>query len=352
MKIVQTSTNNTYLEKAVEVLQNGGLVVAPSDTVYGLLVDATNEVAVRKLLAFKNRPIGKPISVFLPDTTSVSVHTKVTEEQKNLLKKFIPGPFTIILPSRHTVSKLLESEKETLGVRVIDYPIITQLVKRFGKPVTATSANVSGKKPHHSLEAFLSTLSDKKKDLIDLVLDAGTLPRNKPSTVVDLSGSDLKILRKGDIIVSSESSYRSTSPDETKKLGLHLMKKHQGQSNRPLVFIIEGDLGVGKTILVKGIAEALGIGNIISPTFVVYYEYPISDSKYKQFVHADLYNIQETEEYNYLGLENYLNSQNILCFEWGERMGELYKTMKDKADIVHITMKYISEKEREITVAS
>lgn len=351
MKIIQTSAEHNFLDNAVEVLRNGGLVVAPSDTVYGLLVDSTNESAVRKLLAFKNRPIGKPISIFLADVDAVSDQTIVSDEQKKLLKKFIPGPFTIILPSQHKVSKLLESERGTLGVRVINYPLITQLVTRYGKPLTATSANISGKKPHHSLDAFLATLSETKKELIDLILDAGSLPRNKPSTVVDLSGSDIKILRKGDIVVSSAKSFLSTSEEETKKIGLHLMQKNI-ELHRPLVFIIEGDLGVGKTILVKGIAEALNITNIISPTFVVYYEYPVLKSNFRQFVHADLYNIKETEEYNHLGFENYLQDQNVLCFEWGERMGELYETMRSKAEIIHITMHHISEHEREITIAT
>ena len=352
MKIIDTNAEKKYQEAAVKVLQSGGIVVAPSDTVYGILVDASNETAVKKLLAFKNRPIGKPISIFLPDFDSVRHHTDVSEKQEKLLKKFIPGPFTVILPSRHKVSKLLESEKGTLGIRVIDHPVIKKLLEGFNGPFTATSANISGKKPHHSVEAFLATLSQTKKDLIDLVLDAGTLPRNKPSTVVDLSGSDIKILRKGDVMLSSVSSYLSTSPEQTKKIGFHLLKKHLDSSDRPLVFIIEGDLGVGKTILVKGIAEALAITNIISPTFVVYYEYPISNNKYKYFVHADLYNVQEAEEFQHLGIENYLNEKNIICFEWGERMGDLYKTMESKADIVYVKMNYKSENEREISISS
>lgn len=352
MKIIDTITNTDYIKQTVDVLRQGGLVVAPSDTVYGLLVDAKNEQAVRKLLAFKNRPIGKPISIFLQNLSNVTTYAELNTKQIELLKQFIPGPFTVVLPSKHIISPLLESERGTVGVRVIEYTVIQNIVSQFDSAVTATSANISGKKPHHSLDAFLATLSEKKKDLIDLVLDAGTLPRNKPSTVVDLSGSDIKVLRKGDIVLSTQSSYLSTSTDQTKKIGLHLVKKYMSTSNRPLVFIIEGDLGVGKTILVKGIAEAFGINNIISPTFVIYYEYPISHNPYREFIHLDLYNIQETEEFKHLGIESYLNEKNVLCFEWGERMGKLYDEIKSKADVVYVRMNHKSENEREIQIMS
>lgn len=353
MKILSTVSNKEYQTETVNILKAGGLVVAPSDTVYGLLVDSTNDEAVRKLLAFKNRPIGKPISVFLSDFNAVSDYTLTQPNQEKILRQFLPGPFTVILPSKHKVSKLLESERGTLGVRVIDYKPIQDIVNKFGRPVTATSANISGKHPHHSLSAFLNTLSEPKKKLIDLVIDAGTLPRNKPSTVIDLSGSDIKILRKGDILIKNEASYISNSSDQTKKIGAYLFKKYQNSnSSKPLIFIIEGDLGVGKTILVKGIGDALNIKKIISPTFVIYYEYPISNGNYKNLVHADLYNISEVEEFDHLGLESYLNDKNIICFEWGERMGEFYKKIRPLANIVYIKMTHEDENTRHISIST
>ena len=113
------------VEKILQTLDSGGLVVAPSDTVYGLLVDATNETAVKKLLAFKNRPIGKPISIFVADYGMLSQQGDVQESQMQLLKRFLPGPFTVVFPSKHKVSRYLESEKGTLGIRIPSYPFIT-----------------------------------------------------------------------------------------------------------------------------------------------------------------------------------------------------------------------------------
>lgn len=337
------------MKTALQVLRSGGLVAAPTDTVYGLLVDATQEKAVQKLIQFKNRPPGKAISVFVSDFLMMKNYVMVDAMQEVLLKELLPGPFTVILNSKHKTSKLLESEKGTLGIRIPDYQFITELVRRFGKPVTATSANSAGKSPHYRIDTFLKELPSSKKKLIDLVIDKGRLPHHKPSTVIDLTMPTVKILRHGDIVQTNMQTFISDSPSQTKKIGQYLLKKYGKEINKkPLVFIIEGDLGVGKTIMVKGIAESLGIQNIISPTFVISYEYDIKNTK---FVHFDLYNLQDPEEFKYLGIEKYLRKENILCFEWGEKTGDIINKLKKKAKVVYITMKYINETERKICVS-
>src|SRR3989344_3634264 len=187
-QIAYNIKNRTKISKEViETLACGGLVISPSDTVYGLLVDATNEKAVEKLIQFKNRPPGKAISIFVSDISELQSQVTVDKQQLGLVKELLPGPFTVILASKSKVSPLLESEKRTLGVRIPNYQFLLELVKKFGKPVTATSANLSGRPPHYSISSFLNDIPDTKKNLIDLIIDAGTLPRNKPSTVVDLT---------------------------------------------------------------------------------------------------------------------------------------------------------------------
>ncbi|MEK7109988.1 MAG: tRNA (adenosine(37)-N6)-threonylcarbamoyltransferase complex ATPase subunit type 1 TsaE, partial [Patescibacteria group bacterium] len=123
------------------------------------------------------------------------------------------------------------------------------------------------------------------------------------------------------------------------------------------IFIIEGEMGVGKTVFVKGIGEQLGINNIISPTFVILYEYDIKksfdfaqDKQKSKMIHIDLYNIEDKQEFKYLGVENFLIPGNILCFEWGEKAGEIIKLLKSKGEIVYVKMKYVSEGEREIII--
>lgn len=334
--------------EVLKVLKKGGLVIFPSDTVYGLLVDATNEDAVKKLIEFKSRPKGKPISVFVTEKMLTNL-VKINSRQRRTLETLLPGPFTIILDSKHKVSKLLESEKGTLGVRVPDYEQIESLAERFGKPVTATSANISGKALHHSVDSLFKQLSTKKKKLIDLIVDAGKLPRNKPSTIVDLTTATIRVLRKGDIMFMDTNRYISKSPGETKKIARKLLERKT--NNKPLVFILQGELGVGKTIFVKGIGEGLGIENIISPTFVVYYEYDIKKKGVKKLIHVDLYNLTDPEEFKYLGLEKYLSPGNILCFEWGEKAEPLIDILRKKGKVIFVKMDYVNEKTRQIKIS-
>lgn len=343
MKIINLIENNfsKIIYQTIEVLANGGLVVFPSDTVYGLLVDATNEMAVKKLITFKNRPAGKPISVFC-NFELINQLVTIDNQQSTTLKQILPGPFTIILPSKHKVSKLLESEAGTLGIRIPSYQLINRLIQKFGKPVTATSANLAGRSPHYSIDSLFNQILDKQKQLVDLVIDVGTLSKNKPSTVVDLSQSDVKILRQGDKDFSKKSQiFLSKTSEETKNIAGRIFKKNFKKNNKPLIFIIEGEMGVGKTIFVKGIGEQLGINNIVSPTFVIYYEYD-------NFYHFDLYNIESNEEFKHLGIEKFLKPGNILCFEWGEKAGEIADLLKSKGKIVYVKMEYIDKRTRKI----
>ncbi len=348
MKFITHNLKNTeeIVKETAEVLSKGGLVVFPSDTVYGLLVDADNQKAVEKLIKFKNRPPGKPISVFVSNLEMLGKFVSVDDNKIRLLEGLLPGPFTVILESKHRVNSLLESEKGTLGVRIPDYPLIADLVKRLAKPVTATSANLSGRSPHYSVETLMRELGQAKKDLVDLVVDAGKLPRNKPSTIIDMTESRTKILRKGEIVFDQENTYISENPQATGKLGEFLLAKYSDpKSNKPLAIIIEGEVGAGKTVLVKGMGRRLGIKNIVSPTFVIYYEYG-------NFYHFDLYQIEEVDELKNLEIEKLLIKGNIVVFEWGEKVGELYGLLEKKSDIVYIKIEYLDEKKRKIIIKS
>ena len=143
MKIVKLTEG--VVITALEVLKNGGLIIAPSDTVYGLLVDATNEKAVEKLIQFKDRPAGKAISVFVNNFPMMKTYIHMGPKEESILKELLPGPFTVILKSKRKTSRLLESENGTLGVRIPNYPFINRLLQEYKKPVTATSANLAGR---------------------------------------------------------------------------------------------------------------------------------------------------------------------------------------------------------------
>lgn len=347
--VLNVSNQQDIIDQTIKIIKVGGLVIFPSDTVYGLLVDATNQQAVEKLIAFKNRPAGKAISVFVSDMNMLQNYVYVDRQQLTLLKRLFPGPFTIILKSKHQLVKLLESEKKTLGIRIPDYPLINQLVKKFTKPITATSANLSYDHPYYNVLSLLKSLSTEKKQLIDLIVDAGDLPHNKPSTIIDITKPEVKILRQGDIIFKDIKTLISNSPNQTKKIANYIIKK-LSITSKALVLIIEGELGVGKTIFVKGIGEYFDINNIISPSYVVYYEYILKNQLFSKLIHFDLYNIQEQNEFKYLGIENNLKPGNLLVFEWGEKAGDLLPMLKQKARIIYIKINYIDLNKREINL--
>ncbi len=350
MKIVYLTKKNqiSIINLTIKILKSNGLVIFPSDTVYGLLCNAESEKAVRKLIEFKNRPPGKATSVFC-NNNLLDQLVAINNKQSAIIEQIFPGPFTVILPSKHKVVNLLESEKGSLGIRMPVYRYIETLISQFKKPITATSANLAGRSPHYSINTLLNELSDKQKSLIDLIVDAGTLPRNKPSTVVDLTESNVKTLRQGDVDFLDRSKiFLSKSTEETKNIAKKIYKMigtiHElSLQRKPLIFIIEGELGVGKTIFIKGLGETLGIKNIISPTFVIYYEYG-------NFYHFDLYRIEEKEEFKHLGIDRLLIPGNILCFEWGEKAGEIINILKNRGKVVYVKMEYISEGDREISV--
>ncbi len=352
MKIISIDQqDNKYVREAVSCIKSGGLVVFPSDTVYGLLVDATNEKAVEKLIRFKNRPPGKAISVFVSDLQMFAETVYVDQKQEQLLQQFLPGPYTIVLPSTHIVQKKLESEKGTLGVRIPEYQPVIALVQAFGKPITATSANLGGKSPHYSIQSLLNQLPQEKKDLIDLIVDAGQLPRHLPSTVMDLSGETISYMRRGDLVPQDAESFTSASPSQTGKIGVYLMRhaldKAQG---KPVVLILQGDLGAGKTVIAKAIGNYFGISKVVSPSYVIYYEYPIVEKTvgYTRLVHADLYNIQEENEFEHLGIDELLKSETVVVIEWGEKLGSLYQKLKERAIVLSMLIIPSSEKERVI----
>ncbi len=338
--------------KVARVLQEGGLVVFPSDTVYGFLADAQNKKAVEKLIRVKRRPFGKPISVFLPGFESLQDYVQVGKSQYHILKKLLPGPFTIVLPSKHKVVSLLESEKGTLGIRIPDYAPVQELAKEFGRAFTATSANISGKGPHYTIDSFLKTLSGRKRDEIDLVVDVGRLPFNKPSTVVDLTKSEILILRKGDLVLRDEDVFLSEAPVQTRKIAKFLVKKYLSYARKQGVFFfLEGELGVGKTEFVKGLGEFLGIKDIISPTFVGFYEYEIRDyPDLERFVHFDLYNIEDEKEFEYFRIQDFAKKGVIVAIEWGERIAGVIDELKRKVKIVYIRFSYEDEKKRRIKI--
>ena len=365
MKIVKLADYKKAVDKAVEVMGRGGLVVFPSDTVYGLAVDATCQRAVDKLLGFKNRWTGKAVSVAVADKKMAKKYVRLSGEAEDIYDNLLPGPFTVISKSKGLVAKGIEAEDGSLGIRIADNKFMADLARKLGRPFTATSANLAGRSAHYSVESFLKSLSERKEQMIDLIIDGGKLPKNKPSTVINAVGDEIEILRRGDVVAGQGLSLISKSEAETKKIAEFLVRKilkpfghTQGKlvrNDRVVVFGLTGDLGVGKTVFAKGVGRALGIKeNITSPTFVICNEYriksKIKEQNSKMFLHFDLYRIEKEEELEELGFLKLLRPGVVACIEWPERMGKkMFEKLKKKVNYVGVRLEYVDEGTRKIS---
>ncbi len=342
--------------EAKKILSEGGLIIVPSDTVYGVSVDATNQMAVEKLINFKSRPPGKAISVFCGSVERLKKYVEVSKAQEKLINKLLPGPYTLVLQSTHKVNQLIEAENGTLGVRIPDADFANALVNAYDKPVTATSANRAGQSPHYSIEALLNSLSEEKKQLIDLIIDAGKLPIRKPSTVVDMTQDEMAVLREGDFtsllqLQGDKEEYDSSNEEETQHIANELIKRHYTRAqDKPLIFIFSGTLGAGKTVFVKSMAKYLGINDVVSPTFVVYYDYDVDNKVVKKFIHVDLYRLKENEEFKHLGLQEYLKAGHIMCIEWSEKSEEFLQQINKSALFIYVDIAYTGAQSRHITI--
>ncbi|MFC2143365.1 L-threonylcarbamoyladenylate synthase [Candidatus Aenigmatarchaeota archaeon] len=166
-------------DKAIDVLSKGGIIIYPTETSYGMGVDASNKKAMKALYTTKKMSQEKKISVACANTEMVETNFKLNEAARKLLMTFLPGPLTLICDGK--------------SFRIPDDIFVIALVKKFGKPITATSANISGEDDIYSIDKIRSTLDGK----VDLIIDAGLLRKNKPSTVFDTNS--MKVLRKGPI---------------------------------------------------------------------------------------------------------------------------------------------------------
>jgi len=184
------------MKKAIKVIKEGGVVICPTETVYGLLADAMNDEAVEKVFRIKKRPKTKAIAVFVRSIEEAKKYSLINKDQEEFLKKVWPGKVTVILKRKPNcgLSKKLFANKKVIGLRISSSGLVNELVKEINRPLTTTSANISGKLASTKIKEVLEQFA-KNKIKPDLVIDAGNLPENRPSKVIDLTNKKIKILR-------------------------------------------------------------------------------------------------------------------------------------------------------------
>lgn len=185
---------NDDLVNAVKALHQGGVVAHATETCYGLAADIFQKAALERLYSLKKMPFDKPVSVLVRDLEEAQRYGVFSNKALQLALKYWPGPLTIIVPRTPALPKLINFGHPTVGFRVSSNKKTRELLEAFGGPLTTTSANIHGQMQAYSVQEMLD------QGLVpDFVLDSGRIGENPPSTIVEVIGDELRIIRQGEL---------------------------------------------------------------------------------------------------------------------------------------------------------
>lgn len=184
------------LEIAVKLILQGELLILPTETIYGLTCDATNSNGVQRLFAIKGREMDKPSAVFVADKETLDRVAEIQRpEVKAVIERFLPGPLTVVLKSRLPETAGVVGGDGKIGIRISSDSFVTELAARVGRLLIATSANLSGKPECRTKEELLSQFANR----VSLIILCDSNPAATASTVVDLTGTEPRLVREGTI---------------------------------------------------------------------------------------------------------------------------------------------------------
>lgn len=188
------------LKNCVNVLKNGGIVIFPTETVYGIGTNANLMDSVKKIYEVKERPDEKPLSILLSSKKEIEKYAIISNEiERKIIENFMPGPITIILKRKKDILSHVSSGKDTIGIRIPDNNIILQILSKLQIPIVAPSANISGKPSGIEINQILNDFNNK----VDICIDGGKCRISKGSTIVQVVNNEIKIIREG-IITKEE----------------------------------------------------------------------------------------------------------------------------------------------------
>lgn len=197
MKVVKPSERTAAA--AAVLLKNGGIVICPTDTVYGFLADAQNKKAVEKIYKIKKRSRSKPLSLFVKDFAMAESLAEINQKQKKYIKKHWPGKYTFILNKKlygvghRTALVLYGVKKESVAIRIPKHPFLQKLLKKVNRPLVQTSVNISAQAPLNSPEQIMTTFGKNK--LVGLIITSNKPLKGKSSKIIDLTDDKLTRLR-------------------------------------------------------------------------------------------------------------------------------------------------------------
>ena len=192
MKVMRATKG--AIQSAAQIVKKGGVIVYPTDTVYGLGCNPFNENAVKRLLKIKGERT-KPLPILASNIKEIEKIVQTTEKAIKLVKKFWPGPLTVVLPQKSSLPNTVTCNLGSVAVRVPNHQVALELIRLSGGLLVGTSANKSGKKPSRTALDAAEEIGGE----VDIILDGGPTPIGASSTVIDLTGEKPKILRKGPI---------------------------------------------------------------------------------------------------------------------------------------------------------
>jgi len=196
LKMYEDNTNEKDLKMVADTLRKGGIVIYPTDTIYGLGCDINNTKAIERIARIKNINLKKAnLSFICYDLSHISDFVRPLDNNIfKVMKHHLPGPFTFVLEANNNVPKLFKASKKTVGIRVPNNTIIRQLVKELGNPILSSSVHDDDEVLEYITDPEL--IYEKYKDLVDIVIDGG-YGKNEPSTIVDCSKGGIDIMRQG-----------------------------------------------------------------------------------------------------------------------------------------------------------
>lgn len=195
LKINPQKPEQEKIKQAVQVLKNGGIIIFPTDTIYGIGCSIFKNAAVSKIFKLKKRVSTKPLSINIAEKKEIyNLVKEVSKNAEKLMKKFWPGALTLVFKKINSISKIVSGGKDTIAIRIPNNKIVLNLIKEAGFPIVSTSANLSGESDPHSFSSIVSDFYGK----VDLIIDVGDVC-GIPSTVLDVSSEFPRLLREGSI---------------------------------------------------------------------------------------------------------------------------------------------------------
>ncbi len=197
IKVDSSTDFQAAIDRAADSLLSGDLVAYPTESFYGLAVDATNEKAIERLFLVKKRRPGRPVLILIPSIESLGQYVaRISSVAHQLIKVFWPGGLTLVFEAGPMVSPLLTGGTGKIGIRLSSHPVATALTRAIGAPISGTSANISGAPACRNAQEVLNCLGE----MVNLVLDGGETTGKVGSTVLDVTVNPPRILREGMVV--------------------------------------------------------------------------------------------------------------------------------------------------------